>query len=559
MRNLTIVGADKTTTIIKPGTDTAAENSTGADDGAWILVNSGVTFNLSNVTLDGTGRLISYAILSHGLGTIDNNIITNIRYQQYVGRGIWSDTANMTISNNTLSNIERVGIFFGAGVTHGIASGNTYTGKGNGDWLDYGIEVEWGAHVDILNNTISACGTSSTAWGSAAILVSSYYGPGSTGLISGNTLTGNETGIDIGYINDATPHGTILNNTFGGNGTDIYGAVANNDQVQIGANTYGPNGPIIDGKVTLKYIVGQTATVSTVLSANGVYGMQLVVSYDHTVLTSTGGTTINAGGFYWDYLTWNFDTSNADLVKLAGTMQYPTHSTATDLTNAMLATWTFSCAHAGTSALAYTADTLLSDINGFNIPIPTPIPGTTTNPYLNPLPTIQCVDVGAVNGTINLQGRLASSPTPAGWNGAVVTLTCTDSMTGCDGYGPYTFTATDVDGTFTRSDIVQGTYSATVTRRAYLSATKAGSVMVSGTPNTITSSGNPILLGGDVQTPYGVVDISDLTDVAGVFGNTIVPADTLQDINGDGKVNIFDLVLVGGNYTKTSSSPVVWH
>jgi len=79
------------------------------------LVNSGVTFNLSKVTLDGTGKLITNGIISHGHGTIDGNIIKNIEYNQsgpdYNGAGIALYGSDMTVSNNSFSGIGREGIF----------------------------------------------------------------------------------------------------------------------------------------------------------------------------------------------------------------------------------------------------------------------------------------------------------------------------------------------------------------------------------------------------------------------------------------------------------------
>ena len=112
------------------------------------------------MTLDGTGYLINIGILSHGTGTIDNNILKNIQYNQsgpdYAGRGIAFYDHNMTVSNNLLSNIGRIGIY-SYNCSAGVITGNTYTGKGVGDWLDYGIELEGGAVATISGNTISNC------------------------------------------------------------------------------------------------------------------------------------------------------------------------------------------------------------------------------------------------------------------------------------------------------------------------------------------------------------------------------------------------------------------
>lgn len=61
------------------------------------------------------------------------------------------------------------------------------------------------------------------------------------------------------------------------------------------------------------------------------------------------------------------------------------------------------------------------------------------------------------------------------------------------------------------------------------------------------------LLGGDAND-NNVIDTSDLGCIGGAFGGAPAACGTgSSDVNGDGVVNIFDLVLVGGNYDKTSS------
>ena len=157
--NVTVIGDATATTLIKPAGDTA----NAGDAKGWWLVQSGKTFNLSEVTLDGTGKKVFQAIRSYGLSTIDRVHFTHIQYNasgpDYAGTGVvgFDDgvtPATLTVSNCQLDNIGRIGALY-FGNTTGNFSGNTYTGKGPGDWLDYGIEVGAGASATILDNSIS--------------------------------------------------------------------------------------------------------------------------------------------------------------------------------------------------------------------------------------------------------------------------------------------------------------------------------------------------------------------------------------------------------------------
>lgn len=218
-KNLSIVGANKLTTIIKPGFNTGSDG----DPRGWWLVNPGVTFNLSNVTLDGAGWQVFSAIRTKGSGTIDNNIIKNIAWAKYLALGLNIVNTNVTVSNNTFSNIERVGIHaFGAGATNVVITGNTYTGKGAVDSLDYGIEIGGGAKATITNNTITnnKAVASSDGSTSAAILVTTYFDPGTEATITGNTLTGNTAGIVVGYDGADTSTVVAHFNDLSGN-TDV--------------------------------------------------------------------------------------------------------------------------------------------------------------------------------------------------------------------------------------------------------------------------------------------------------------------------------------------------
>jgi hypothetical protein len=212
-KNLTMVGADKLTTILKPGQNTG----TAGDARTWILVNAGVEFNLSNVTLDGSGKLVETAFLSHGTGVFENNIVTNMYYNKYTGRGVALYGGNVTIRNNSFSNIQRIGMYAAlAGTTSAVFDSNTYVGKGPGDWLDYGIELEAGAHAEVMNNTISdAVGVAASDGStSAGLYLTTYFAPGTTMNAHNNILINNTAGLAVGYLPTDTSTVVALHNAF---------------------------------------------------------------------------------------------------------------------------------------------------------------------------------------------------------------------------------------------------------------------------------------------------------------------------------------------------------
>lgn len=241
-KNLSIVGANKATTFIKPAQDTT--NTSHADSAAWILVNSGKTLNLSNFTLNGSGKLIAVGILSHGHGTINNNIFTNIAYNQsgpdYKGIAVELYGSDMTVSNNSFNNIGRIGIYNGFGTVSTI-SGNTYTGKGAGNWLDYAFEVGRNGQAAISSSTISenlgvATVDNST---SAGILVTSYYNPEtpSGATLTNNTVSSSTDGIVVGYDGSDASVVVAHNNNLSGN--IAKGMVSTNPAVNAENNWWG--------------------------------------------------------------------------------------------------------------------------------------------------------------------------------------------------------------------------------------------------------------------------------------------------------------------------------
>ncbi len=225
--DLSIAGAGASTTVIKPAADTGSSG----DARGWFLVNSGVTFNLSDVTLDGTGRKVYQAIRDKGQGTISDCEFTNIKFEEsgpsYAGTAIavsGSSAMNVDVTGCTFSGIGRVGVlYYGSSVTDSTFSGNTYTGKGSGDWLDYAVEVGAGAIVTISDNDISGNTGVADVDGStsAGIVVTTYYGAGSQATISGNDISGCTAGIGVGYDDSDTSVVTAHSNNLTGNATGI--------------------------------------------------------------------------------------------------------------------------------------------------------------------------------------------------------------------------------------------------------------------------------------------------------------------------------------------------
>ncbi len=246
-KDVSLVGAGKLLTTITPSANTTASG----DGRGWFLVNAGYEFNLSDVTLDGTGKLIAIGILNKGHGTIADCRIMNIKYNEsgphYLGIGMSvreNAFMNVDVTDCEFSGMGRIGVHYrGPGIT-GTVSGCTFTGKGPGTWLDYGIEAggaplpEGGAHLTISNNTITDCrGVAGDGSTSAGILVTTYFGPGTEATITGCTIVNNTDGIAVGYDGADASVVVAHGNTIGGN--TAFGINSTNPYVDARYNYWG--------------------------------------------------------------------------------------------------------------------------------------------------------------------------------------------------------------------------------------------------------------------------------------------------------------------------------
>ncbi|MBN3034668.1 MAG: right-handed parallel beta-helix repeat-containing protein, partial [Bacteroidales bacterium] len=249
-KNLTIGGAGMGATIVRTDQNTGS----GGDARGWWLVNTGITFHLSDMTLDGTGYLVYQGIRHMGTGTIDQVEFTHIKYNEsgptYGGVAVaafGSGIADVDITNCDFSEIGRVGVlYFGTGITGSDFIGNTYAGKGPGNWLDYALDISAGAVVNVQNNIISgnrgvAASDGST---SGAVMVTTLYGAGTTSTILNNEITDNSTAILVGY--DGTDVSTVtahMNRIFGND----WGVYSTTQTVDATDNWWGdPTGPYND-------------------------------------------------------------------------------------------------------------------------------------------------------------------------------------------------------------------------------------------------------------------------------------------------------------------------
>ena len=199
-KNITIDGAGMGATTLHADFNTGGNHN--ADSAGLILVNAGVTANFSDLKIDGTGQQVTQAIRHLGIGTVEHVHFANIEYTTYVGTGISvRGNGDVDVLNSTFTNIERIGAHFrDAGVT-GKFEGNTYTGKGAGDWIEYAAEAGGGAVLEVLNNTVTgnlgvALSDGST---SAAFLVTTYFGLGTHATFGGNVVTDSTAGVAAGY------------------------------------------------------------------------------------------------------------------------------------------------------------------------------------------------------------------------------------------------------------------------------------------------------------------------------------------------------------------------
>ena len=126
-------------------------------------------------------------------------------------------------------------------------------------------------------------------------------------------------------------------------------------------------------------------------------------------------------------------------------------------------------------------------------------------------------------------------------------------------------TLTWTDGVYSASDTTEdllvnnfqvtvtygGGYLITTNQDRYLNLTTASakSITVDGAKTL-----NALMLRGGNVDNNDNVGLSDASVIGGAYGSAGDPSTLLADANFDGRVNILDLALVGGNYLLTTAS-----
>lgn len=241
-KDLTIVGAGIGVTTLQP---TANTGSSG-DSRGWWLVESGVSLSLSDLTLDGTGFDIYQALRVKGGGTFERVAFKEIKFPGYAGMAIAAfGDLNLDVADSTFEECGRIGVlYFGTGIAGSSFTGNTYTGKGSGDWLDYALDVSAGATVLIDGNTITGCTGVASSDGSVSsgILVTTFFAGGTTATITNNTIHACTSGVNVGYNGSDTSSVTIEDNDLSGNDFGVVGTIPFDASPNYWGAADGPSG-----------------------------------------------------------------------------------------------------------------------------------------------------------------------------------------------------------------------------------------------------------------------------------------------------------------------------
>lgn len=568
-KSLALEGAGIGLTIIKAPSSIPA----AADPNSIIVKISGAGVNaeISGFTVSGPGPggcgTIGYGVFVQGnaYANIHDNEVIDIKdtglsgCQNGIGIRVGSQFLNSfgtaNITNNIVATYQKGGIVVDGLTSHAVITGNTVSGDGPIAYIaENGIQISRGATASISGNTVSGHSyinppPPAQQWASTGILL---WEAGFVD-INGNTVSNNDVGIDV-YASTTAPTinlNQIVDNTWG---LDSAMATPINALYNWWGDASGPSGegsgsgdwvgenilfdPFLTSStlpsITLTPPAGPVCNSGTVgiafANMPAIYGYEFKVEYDVDQVSAASAFDNSWFVTTGQYILWPAGTCTGGECKLAVTKQ----GSAPISGGGTVATVNLTAVSGGLTPIRI-KEVVVSDIDGFHIPV------SVANDTIE----VGVCGTASVSGKISLQGRL--TPMDAG----SVKLVDTGSNF------PDITVPFDANGNFTIPDIpvlpTGSTYSISALHGLYLDNLKTLALLL---PGTSLTGQNTRLLGGDADNS-SEIDMSDLGCMGGVFGNSVpnigdCGGSGSPDINLDLKVNIQDLSIAGGNYSKTS-------
>jgi hypothetical protein len=264
-RSLTLRGANGTEEVLM-----AVDTGSSGDARAWFLVETGVDLTVQGLTFDGNGFMVHQAFRHRGTGSFEDCAFRDIQFNPsgptYAGTAVVAFGGTVDVRRCSFETMGRVGVLlFGAGVSGAVVEDSLFTGKGDGDFLDYGVEVGAGAVASVQRNRFTdARGVASSDGSrSAGVLVSTFFGPGTTAAVNENDFENNDRGLQVGVNADTSAVTASFNRFFDNNfgmGSTAPGVLAENNwwccnggPLDMACDTFkGPEDPDFDPWLVLE-------------------------------------------------------------------------------------------------------------------------------------------------------------------------------------------------------------------------------------------------------------------------------------------------------------------
>ena len=309
--DLHVLGDPADPAVLRPGVSTGS----AGDARGWWLVSDPATLEIRDLVLDGDGYDVYQGLRVTGGLAVHDCVFRNLIHPGYGGVAVAAfGSLPLALTGSTFENIGRIGALVWCPAT--IAD-CTYTGKGAGDHLDYFLDIGGGGQAVVTGCTVTGnVGVASTDGStSAALMVTTYYGDGSSLDASGNVLTGNTTGIAVGYDENDTSVLLASNNNLADNdwGIENTGTTLADGRGNWWGDATGPLHPVDNpgglGSQVSDYVLFDPYRTGTIIctpdpldltqiAPNGdvvvsylggsgpVYGFSITATWDQTVATA---------------------------------------------------------------------------------------------------------------------------------------------------------------------------------------------------------------------------------------------------------------------------------